>query len=962
MESSDATPQFLRNKGYCPICMRNSVFLAPNAWLRDGYLCVQCASLPRQRAIVQVLNYVAPSWRGWTIHESSPALHFFAEQCKKYSFSFYFEGVGPGEFKEDLRCENLECLTFAPNTFDLFITQDVMEHVFDPARACAEVMRVLKPGGLHLFTTPKHKHLLKSRRRAEIIDGKVNHLLPPEYHGNPIGDGTSLVTWDFGADFDDLIEEWSGYKVSVFVIRDRNLGIDGEYLEVFVVRRDSINQSVVDPPETSEGRCADMRADVRLVLSSGLFHSKFYGSDLLSETSGAEHGVKHYLAIGSRLGYDPHPVFDTSFYAAAYIPAGIETNPLVHYLTVGATENYWPNPLFDPLYYRSTCAHAIPAGVSPLEDYVKGRGPSRVATHPLFDVDYYLQQAPEAADSEFTILGHYLANWVRDRVSPQPLFDIEYYLSQCPDLASSGLDPISHYLLIGHQCNYNPHPLFDTGFYYRRYPDVQAAGMNALVHYLSGGGSERRDPHPWFDSSYYCENNRDLVEARTNPLLHYVMHGARAGRHPHPMFRAEHWARLHDLDENSTAPLIHFSAEMARPDAHLLEALQLRDPVLGSLSRERVSGRPGVNLIGWPRLEIGFGEYLRETARGMDAVGLDFAIRDVSLMGASAPGDDSWSHRIVRECPYNTSLFVVNADNMLSTSGQLGFETLRDRFNIALWAWELADYPDVWRKEMTVLDEMWAFSVFNQECLALKAKVPVIYMPQPVTVSTDAGLTRADFGIPDNRFIFLFQFDFTGFIERKNPWASLAAFRKAFPQRNSGAVLVIKTNNSERYPERMRELLDAVGDDEDVVLVNGTFPREKVMSLMGLSDVFVSLHRAEGFGRSLAESMLLGKPVVATNYSGNTEFMNQQNSCLVNYTLVPVNEGQYPFHEGQVWAEADIEHAAWHMRRLFQNRQYRQFVGQAGRKTIEERYSPLVIGRRYLRRLRLLGLVPDGAH
>jgi glycosyltransferase involved in cell wall biosynthesis len=701
--------------------------------------------------------------------------------------------------------------------------------------------------------------------------------------------------------------------------------------------------------------------DARRIAASGLFHEAFYVAAYPDAASSLLSPLEHYFALGARSGYDPHPLFDTSFYLTSYMnTASAEVNPLVHYLTVGKIRSYQPNPLFDPLHYRLSCGHAIPADMSPLGDYLRSPRPNGLATHPLFDVDYYLRKAPEAADSEFTVLGYYLLNWARSHASPHPLFDIDHYLAQCPDLASSDLDPISHYLLMGHQCNYTPHPLFDTGFYYRRNPDVRAAGINPLVHYLAGGGLEGRDPCPWFDGSYYCRNNPDVVQARMNPLVHYIMFGAREGRHPHPLFRAAHWAALHHLDTRDATPLIHFAHEMARQGAHPLEALRLRDHGRRSFRDEWPCGRPGVNLIGWPRLEIGFGEYLREIARGLDSVALDFAICDVSLMKASDPGDDSWSHRISPECLHNTSLFVVNADNMPTTCGRLGFETIRDRFNIALWAWELADYPDVWCKEMSVLDEIWAFSLFNQECLAVKSKVPVVYMPQAVTLSADAGLGPVDFGIPDDRFVFLFQFDFTGFIDRKNPWASLAAFRKAFPRRNSGAALVIKTNNSERYPERMRELLDAVGHDEDIVLVNGTFRREKVMSLMRLADVFVSLHRSEGFGRSLAESMLLGIPVVATNYSGNTEFMTQQNSCPVNYTLVPVKEGQYPFPQGQVWAEADIEHAAWHMRRLFQNRPYRQFLAQAARKTIEERYSPKVTGMRYLRRLQLLGLVPGG--
>ncbi len=655
----------------------------------------------------------------------------------------------------------------------------------------------------------------------------------------------------------------------------------------------------------------------REILDSGLFNEAYYVSSCPADVSSCPSPLEHYLTRGALSGYDPHPLFDTSYYVDCYAGAIAGINPLIHYLTVGWAMDYQPNPLFDPRYYRSRRGHGIPDAISPLEDYARDFQTGRSAMHPLFDATYYLEQLPEAENHEFKPLGHYFLSWAQHRVSPHPLFDVPYYLSQCSDVLHSGLDPVSHYLLVGHQRCLNPHPLFSTAFYYDRYPDVRATGANALVHYLTSGGFEGRDPGPWFSSAYYCGNNPEVAATGVNPLVHYIGRGSREGRDPLPMFRGSHWARVHNLDSVGPEALIHFAHVMSQEGFHPLESLRLRErPRSMTENPSRSHGQPGLNLIGWPRLEIGVGEYLREVARAADSVSLNFSIRDVSLMRSEDPGDESWSHRISQESIYNTSLFVVNADNMQTTCNYLGFESVRDRFNIGMWAWELADCPDVWRREMSVLDEIWAFSLFTQECLALKSPVPVVYMPMPVTLSTDAGLARADFGIPDDRFVFLFQFDFTGFIQRKNPWAALAAFRKAFPRRNSGAALVIKTNNSERYPELMSELIDAVGTDPDVVFVNGTFRRDKVISLMHLSDAFVSLHRSEGFGRSLAEAMLLGKPAVATNYSGNTDFMNQQNSCLVNYTLAPVKEGQYPFSEGQVWADPDIEHAAWHMRRL----------------------------------------------
>jgi SAM-dependent methyltransferase len=229
------------NEGYCSVCRGRTTFVAEGEWLRDQYICSRCRSIPRQRALIEVLDQVAPRWPELRIHESSPSMSFFANHCRGYSYSFFFEDIAPGEQKNGLRCENLEQLTFADCGFDVFITQDVMEHVFDPQRALTEIMRVLDHGGLHIFTTPKHRALIESCRRAELVDGIVNHIREPEYHASPIGDGRALVTWDYGADFEHLVARWSGYLTSTYVLRDRRHGIDGEYLEVFVTVKERIN-------------------------------------------------------------------------------------------------------------------------------------------------------------------------------------------------------------------------------------------------------------------------------------------------------------------------------------------------------------------------------------------------------------------------------------------------------------------------------------------------------------------------------------------------------------------------------------------------------------------------------------------------------------------------------------------------------------------------------------------------
>ena len=226
------------NPGFCVCCRSETFFRIDGTYLRSHYRCSRCESVPRFRHIVHILDRIAPDWTlRKKIHESSPGLSFVQQQASDYGFSHFLPDQMLGSVVNGIRSEDLESLTFGNATFDLFITQDVLEHVFDPARALSEIMRVVRPGGAHVFTAPKHEKLLVSRPRARKAGEGIEHLMPAEYHGNPVGDHRSLVTWDYGADFETLISVWTGCPVTTYVTRDPALGLDGQYPEVFVVRK-----------------------------------------------------------------------------------------------------------------------------------------------------------------------------------------------------------------------------------------------------------------------------------------------------------------------------------------------------------------------------------------------------------------------------------------------------------------------------------------------------------------------------------------------------------------------------------------------------------------------------------------------------------------------------------------------------------------------------------------------------
>lgn len=229
--------------GYCPICERKVRFLVLGTWYRDQLLCDRCFSIPRERALMIVLQTLFPHWRELDLHESSPMQRGtsvkLAREGRSYTSSQYIPGAALGSLWNGHVVQDLERQTFEDESFDLVVTQDVFEHLFDPAAAIREIARTLRPGGAHIMTVPIVRKEKPSRRRASLEDGKVVNHLEPEWHGNPVGDG-ALVTVDWGYDIADFLAAQSGCPTSIFSIDDPSQGVRAEYIEVVVTRKSSV--------------------------------------------------------------------------------------------------------------------------------------------------------------------------------------------------------------------------------------------------------------------------------------------------------------------------------------------------------------------------------------------------------------------------------------------------------------------------------------------------------------------------------------------------------------------------------------------------------------------------------------------------------------------------------------------------------------------------------------------------
>jgi SAM-dependent methyltransferase len=239
-------PEFnFAHPGQCPACEQQTVFTANGPYFRATLKCEKCSSRPRQRALMHVLKLYFPKWRELSIHESSPGWDVvsvrLANECNQYAASQFDTSHDWGYMVENsnlpckrYRCENLEKQTFSDGSFDIVVTQDVFEHVFRPDLAISEIARTLKPGGATIMTVPIVRRRRNSLRRASLENGGIVHILPAEYHGNPLSKDGALVTIDWGFDICAYFQHHSGLSFLMLQIDNIDLGIRAELNEVLI--------------------------------------------------------------------------------------------------------------------------------------------------------------------------------------------------------------------------------------------------------------------------------------------------------------------------------------------------------------------------------------------------------------------------------------------------------------------------------------------------------------------------------------------------------------------------------------------------------------------------------------------------------------------------------------------------------------------------------------------------------
>lgn len=345
----------------------------------------------------------------------------------------------------------------------------------------------------------------------------------------------------------------------------------------------------------------------------------------------------------------------------------------------------------------------------------------------------------------------------------------------------------------------------------------------------------------------------------------------------------------------------------------------------------------GVDVLGFFTSEHGVGEAARVLTETLQSVSIP--VSTIDYVDTESRREHSYS--CDNSSQFKVLLASINSDQLLAAHHRISEEFFSDRYVIGQWFWELEESPPWFAPAFPLLNELWAPSRFIEAMLlsCVPSSIHVEYIPLPVRSPViDSSLLRSHFGL-DNRYMFLFVFDFMSVMKRKNPLGLIDAFSQAFAE-GEGPQLVIKGINGDKRPAEYEALREAVAQRTDITLIDQYFTRSETTTLISLADCYVSLHRSEGLGLTISEAMSLGVPVIATGYSGNMDFMDDTNSKLVPPLMrVPVGNGAEGYSPTASWMEPNLDEAAKNMRFFYENPQVGREIGERGQRDILSTHS-----------------------
>jgi glycosyltransferase involved in cell wall biosynthesis len=334
-----------------------------------------------------------------------------------------------------------------------------------------------------------------------------------------------------------------------------------------------------------------------------------------------------------------------------------------------------------------------------------------------------------------------------------------------------------------------------------------------------------------------------------------------------------------------------------------------------------VHQREAVEVVGFFSLAAGVGESARLCVESLTAAQRSVRVRDLGQTFLKTIEVRGWRPECSSAGQIGCRIYHLNPPMMPPAIVAMGLRAHLSAYNIGYWAWELDRLPSEWQRALRYVNAIFVPSNFTRDAIQKYTDKPVLVVPHPVRVRPYEANVRDRLGIPAEAFLVSNVFSFGSSFGRKNPVAVVRAFKKAFGD-SPNAYLVLKGSHGDETPEHKAELSAAIIDSARILLFDAVWPAAQVAGLIAASDAYVSLHRSEGFGLTVAEAMLLNVPVIATNWSGNTDFCTAETSFLVEARSIPVcdTHAEYRHMQAVQWADPNVEHAAAHLRFIFYNR------------------------------------------
>ncbi len=342
--------------------------------------------------------------------------------------------------------------------------------------------------------------------------------------------------------------------------------------------------------------------------------------------------------------------------------------------------------------------------------------------------------------------------------------------------------------------------------------------------------------------------------------------------------------------------------------------------------RPAPSGIGPITVAGYFGAPSGLGEGARRLADMLEAAGGTVHRADLSAALRQSP--DLPGLAPVPPGP-GTLLMHVNGPMLPWGLFSLGRAVVAQKRILGVWNWELPAVPRDWDRGFRFVHGILCTSRFVAGAMQRAGGPPTGVIHYPVPRPELAAMSRADLGLPADAFVSVCLFDASSVIERKNPLGAMAAHRAAFGD-DPSKILVVKTYNTGVAGPGWQEVAETARGHANIRIIDRQMDRAEVWSLIALCDVFVSLHRSEGVGLAPLEAMRLGRPVLATGWSGNMDFMDEGNAALVPFSMVPAKDqrGVYRVSGGE-WAEPDIRIAAQLLQRLSHDVAWRDALGGA---------------------------------